>query len=320
MVTIRDIAKMSGHSISTVSRVMNHSGYVSKAVRAKVEQVIAEANYVPNDIARDLSIGQTHNIGVVIPHADHPYFTQLIHGILTAAVPSHFRVTILPSAYSEELEHRYLEQLRRGLFDGLIFTSHGVPLTTLVNYLQYGPIVVCEDPGSLPLPAVFSNRETGYHEAFSWLKKQNATNIAFMFSRPAPESATSTATLTAFNKVFTTMPSSNWILDNITTFRDGYAGAEKMHNQKMQVKYIFTNGDDVAAGARQFYLNHHLPVPTLIGQEDQLSGYLLGLPTINHHFNEIGQRAFTLITNKPNPGTVISVPSEFILPADRIYA
>lgn len=132
---------------------------------------------------------------MVLPHASHPYFTQLIRGIAEVAFASNYRITLLPSEYNETLEIKYLEQMRRKLFDGLIFTSHGISLKRLSSYLTYGPIVICEDPENNHIPAVYSDRESGYHDAFSWLSAKDIKRIAFLFSRPASESATSTVTL-----------------------------------------------------------------------------------------------------------------------------
>lgn len=319
MTTIRDIAKLSGYSIATVSRVLNQHGYVSDTTRAEIEKVIQDQNYVPNAVARDLSVGKTHNIGVVLPHASHPYFTQLIRGIMAAAFASDYRITLLPSEYNEMIEIKYLEQLRRKLFDGLIFTSHGISLKRLSSYLTYGPIVICEDPENNHIPAVYSDRETGYHDAFTWLFTQQIKRIALLFSRPAAESATSSVTLRSYKAVYGDTPKPNWIIDNVTTFLDGYAAAEQLVDAGLDIEYIFTNGDDVAAGVRQYYLDHKLLAPALIGQENQLSGFLMNIPTIDHHFVEIGEKALTLVTSDPEADTAITIPSEFIAGNQRTY-
>ncbi|TAR47962.1 LacI family transcriptional regulator, partial [Lactiplantibacillus plantarum] len=85
MTNIHDIARLSGYSVSTVSRVLNHQNYVSAKTRGDIEAVINKLDYVPNAVARNLSRGATLTIGVVLPHVDHPYFTQLLHGIMRAA-------------------------------------------------------------------------------------------------------------------------------------------------------------------------------------------------------------------------------------------
>lgn len=75
MTNIHDIAKKSGVSASTVSRVLNGKNYVANSTRLAVEAAMKELNYVPNDIARDLSHGRNYNVGVIFPHTKHPYFT-----------------------------------------------------------------------------------------------------------------------------------------------------------------------------------------------------------------------------------------------------
>jgi DNA-binding LacI/PurR family transcriptional regulator len=319
MTTIRDIAHLSGYSIATVSRVLNQHGYVSEEARTLIEKIIQDQNYVPNAVARDLSMGKTHDIGVVLPHASHPYFIQLIRGIMGAAFPSDYRITLLPSEYNEMLELKYLEQLRRKLFDGLIFTSHGISLKRLSSYLTYGPIVICENPGDNKIPAVFSNRQSGYHQAFAWLAAKGVTRIAFLFSRPASESATSSATLRAFAQVYGYLPTDKSIVDGVTTFSDGYNAAKVLSKRKNNAEYIFANGDDVAAGVRQYYLDRKLVGPSLIGQENQLSGFLMNIPTIDHHFEEVGERAFSLVTSIPKQNACITIDSKFIIGSARTY-
>lgn len=68
--TINDIAKKAKVSKSTVSRVLNNSGYVNKDTREKIERVIRENAYYPSAQARSLSKRESNTIGVIIPEAD----------------------------------------------------------------------------------------------------------------------------------------------------------------------------------------------------------------------------------------------------------
>lgn len=62
MTNIHDIARLSGYSVSTVSRVINHQKYVADDKRAKVEAIMQELDYVPNRVARDLSRGRRRQL------------------------------------------------------------------------------------------------------------------------------------------------------------------------------------------------------------------------------------------------------------------
>ena len=74
MANIRDIARITGYSVSTISRVLNNHPYVTEEKREKVLAVMAELNYVPNRSAQNLSYGKTKNVGVVLPFINHAYF------------------------------------------------------------------------------------------------------------------------------------------------------------------------------------------------------------------------------------------------------
>jgi len=294
MANIRDIARLAGYSPATVSRTINRSGYVSATAAAKIQAVIAQLDYVPNDIARDLSQGRTANVGVVVPHLNAPFFTEIVNGISGAAFAADYNVVLLQSKYDAVLERTYLSQLHRKAVDALIFTSRAIPLTDLVAAQQYGAVVCCEDPGTQPLAAA-------YLQAFRWLKGQGYQHIALTLSRDASLSATSRATLAAFKRVFGCVPTI--VETNVTTYQDGYRVATDLAKH-VDLDYIFSNGDDIATGIRQGYLDQHRTVPALMGQENQVSGQLLGLPTIDHHFRQIGAAAFDLAAT----GRVASVP------------
>lgn len=313
MTTIRDIAEKSGYSISTISRALNHSGYVSETARQKIETIIDELNYVPNAIAQDLSAGKTHNIGVVMPNINHPFFSQIVKGILDAAFNSDYHVTFLPSSYDKKVEASYLEQLRRKAYDGMIFTSRGLSLQQLADYLQYGRIVVCEDPGQVKIPAVFSYRESAYQAAFAWLKNNGVKKIAFTLSRPEELSATSKAIMAAYRKYYATPVPSQNIVAYVNTYSEGYAAAKQFVANQVDAECLFTNSDDIATGARQYYLDQGLAVPGLIGAEHQLSGKLLNIPTIDHHLTVIGREAFRMVTEEQTEMTKLAVQSDFIL-------
>ncbi|MGP4079931.1 LacI family DNA-binding transcriptional regulator [Pseudalkalibacillus sp. R45] len=80
-VTIKDIAKETGVSIATVSRVLNNSGYASEEIREKILSTAVKMNYLPNAVARSLKKEKTNTIGVVIPDITNPYFMKISKGI-----------------------------------------------------------------------------------------------------------------------------------------------------------------------------------------------------------------------------------------------
>ena len=84
MASMKEVAKRAGVGIATVSRVINNSGYVKKETREKIERVIREIEYVPNEIARSMTRQQTQIIAFVLPHSNHVFFSQLLYHVENA--------------------------------------------------------------------------------------------------------------------------------------------------------------------------------------------------------------------------------------------
>lgn len=79
--TIKDIAKLCGVSISTVSRALNDRPDVSEDVRKRILAVVTEHNYIPNNSARDLVKSQSDAIGIVTRGIGNPFFSDLLKTI-----------------------------------------------------------------------------------------------------------------------------------------------------------------------------------------------------------------------------------------------
>ena len=77
MATIKDVAKLVGVTVTTVSRVINNRGYISEITRKKVYDAMAELNYQPNELARSLFRKKSNFRGLIIPNVAHPFFAEL---------------------------------------------------------------------------------------------------------------------------------------------------------------------------------------------------------------------------------------------------
>ena len=81
-VTIKEVAKLAGVSISTVSRVINDSKPVTDEVKQRVLDVIKETGYVPNPLARSLVTKKSKLIGVVVPEVSDSFVNEILFTIL----------------------------------------------------------------------------------------------------------------------------------------------------------------------------------------------------------------------------------------------
>lgn len=74
-VTIKDIARMCGVSVTTVSRVLNNkTESIGKDTVVRIRKKIEELGYRPNSVARSMITGRSHTVGLVVPDVRNPFF------------------------------------------------------------------------------------------------------------------------------------------------------------------------------------------------------------------------------------------------------
>ena len=106
--TIKDVAKLAGVSISTVSRVMNESKPVSPESRRKVLDAIKKLDFKPNELARSLVMRKSNMIGVIVKDIGISYMAQIIRGIEEIGRMYNYDI-LLSSTYGDiEVEHKII--------------------------------------------------------------------------------------------------------------------------------------------------------------------------------------------------------------------
>ena len=153
---MRDVAKKAGVSPSTVSLVVNQAGYVSDAMRAKVERAMEELNYVPNELARNLYHDRTNMVGVIVPTIRHPFFSSLSASLQHVFMQHGLRTLLCSTVDAETGEAKYVDMARRHMMDGLVVAAHsahserywtsiGRPIVAFDRYLADGIASVGSD-------------------------------------------------------------------------------------------------------------------------------------------------------------------------------
>ncbi|MFD3158375.1 LacI family DNA-binding transcriptional regulator [Haloimpatiens sp. FM7330] len=188
-VTIRDIAKRSGVSLATVSRVLNDSGYVKDETRKKVMDAIKELNYTPSAIARSLTKKKTNIIGVLVPDINNPYFGELIKGISNSIDEANFNMILCDTDENMKKEVKALKLLREQRSEGIIITPTSAEDTFNSEYLSVLenlgiPIVlVAGDVKYSSFNGVFVDNIKGAFEATQALIKEGHQKIGIITGR-----------------------------------------------------------------------------------------------------------------------------------------
>jgi len=104
MANIKDVAKLAGCGIATVSRVINKSEYVKRETREKVERVISELAYHPNEIARSMTLQKNHIVAFILPNSKHLFFGELLYYVEEELFDYGYKLMLCNS--SEKLEKK----------------------------------------------------------------------------------------------------------------------------------------------------------------------------------------------------------------------
>jgi LacI family transcriptional regulator len=119
-VTIKDVARASGVSSMTVSRVINESQKVRPETRRRVEQAIAELGYVPSRLARGLSRQRTGTLAVIVPDVANPFFTQVVRAAEEVGRRGGYGVILCDTRADLSVERDVVEELIAHRVEGIV--------------------------------------------------------------------------------------------------------------------------------------------------------------------------------------------------------
>ena len=133
--SVKEVAKLAGVSLGTVSNVLNRPGVVAEPTRQRVLDAIAELGFVRNESARQLRAGRSRTIGLVVLDVANPFFTDVARGAETVAEDNGYVVVLSNSGEDADRERRHLEHLEEQRVGGVLITpaeSDGERLEELI--------------------------------------------------------------------------------------------------------------------------------------------------------------------------------------------
>lgn len=263
MSTIEDVAKLAGLSRTTVSRVLNDHPYVSDEKKKLVEQAMEHLGYVPNSAARSLRNQKTGIIAVLIPKISTPFFSQLIEILEMAASAKGYQLIICQTQFSKQKERNYLNLLKTKQVDGVIMTSFENDWSVIDSYLNYGPIVLCNDiVEQAQIPMVYMNQAYSGYMVAKHLLERGHRHIAYCSN--GIESEGMKAREQGFKRALTEAGcifDENFHFKKVSRVEDGKQIFRKIVNMKLTPTAIFTGGDPVAAGFISEAKKHGWSIP-----------------------------------------------------------
>ena len=153
---IKDIARMAGVSISTISRVINKSAYVSPEITERIERILDETGYRPNALAKELLRKKTNTIGVMLPRIDLGTFAAMFDGIVSTLNDRGYNILLANTRDQVGEELRYLKLFHEKRVDGVLYFATGMnPQHVQAISTFHKPVVVVGQSGAyLRCPSV----------------------------------------------------------------------------------------------------------------------------------------------------------------------
>jgi DNA-binding LacI/PurR family transcriptional regulator len=301
--TIYDVARLSGLSISTVSRVLNSHEHVEDATRARVLAAIDQLGFVPKAEARARALMGTHRFGVITPFFTAPSFVQRLRGVAAALSGKPYELVIYPVDSLKRLEG-YLSTLPiTHNLDGLIIISLRLSETQSTQLLDHHLRTVLIENRLPGFNSVEIDDANGGRMAAEYFMRKGRRCCAFLGDSDLPDYAIHPAIkrLAGFRQALEDagihLPEEYIRLAPFNQDQTRRAAYELLHLPDPP-DAIFVATDFQAMGVLKVAHSMGLRVPqdlAIVGFDDLDMSEMMDLTTIRQHLDESGRVAVDLL-------------------------
>ena len=292
-VTIHDVAKTAGVSVSTVSRVLNNKVDVAEETQRTVLKVIEDLGYSSSLAARSMRSRKTNLIGLVVPDIGFPYSIEIMKGINQAIAESSFDLLVYTTgdihknatAYREQ---HYVNLLSKSITDGVIIVA-----SAAAEFISDAPIVSVDPHIANPnYPAIHARNYQGGLQAMEYLIKLGHKRIGFITGRRELESAE--RRIKAYRDALREHNIEEdplLISQGDFTSPAGYESTKELMSLPNPPTAIFAANDQTALGAYQAAEEMGLRIPedlSVVGFDNISDAKYLGLTTVDQFLAEMG--------------------------------
>jgi LacI family transcriptional regulator len=258
MAGIKDVARLAGVSIATVSNAIHGAKFVSDELKARVARAVAELGYQVNPIASGLKGDSTRMLGIIITNFHRVFFPGVIKGIQEVCLKKGYHYILFDSDDRFETEKQFVESLAHFWVDGIILDSvadnrdagYFRQIAGLRNSRKVIPVVSLErrlqEHG---IDSVIVNNYHGGQQVTRHLLQCGCRKIAFV-SGPM----NSCMVQDRLRGYVEEMEKAgirilrNWIVEGDFSIHGGYQSATDLLRRKVEVDAIFSANDQMAVG------------------------------------------------------------------------
>jgi DNA-binding LacI/PurR family transcriptional regulator len=317
--TIRDVAKASGFSASTVSIVLNNaplSRYIPLLTKTKIQKAANSLGYRPNIFAKSLRSKRNHTVGVILFDITDPYCTPILRGIENTLYQASY-LPILTDAHNERSRfERYLEMLLERRVEALIILANWLVLD--INILgdlekpEIPTVIIGRELQSTSTSSVTVDDEGGGYAAVAHLYALGHRKIAFVRGPRALSSSKNRwrgvqrfardAGLQLDERLIIDMPDQ---LNPSMGVEDAYRMTQELLRQRRAFTALMAYDDMTAFGAIRALAKAGISVPgdcSIIGFDDVSPSalFLPSLTTVHQPLEAMGAAAVNIVVDTLN--------------------
>lgn len=308
-VTLKDISREAGVDIATVSRALNGSYGVHKRTREKVLAVARQLNYRVNLVARELAVGKSHTIGLLVPDLGNHFVTEVVRGAEDIAYAAGYHILLCHSYLDSAREAQYMRSLLDKRVEGILMHSVQTLSHAEVDELNNSgiPVVLlCRPPSATTFSGVCVNHFEGGMLVGEHLRELGHRKMAVL-SGPRGHGNFAEQTkgfLKATSSVDGPPPI---VMNGPPSFEGGYRMARKLIEQNADVTGIFAANDVTAFGVMRAAKEGGLRIPedvSLVGFNNVELADVVNPPltTIHQPKYEMGQAAVEILLSLAKNG------------------
>lgn len=300
--SIKEVARIAGVSIATVSRCMNSPDKVSEKTRIKVQDAILKTGYTPNTLAQSFRRGRTNVVMVVLPSIGDPFFTDVMRGIRNAADAKGYSIIINETQFNTMTADEIAAMVVSRQTDGIILLASMSPFGTEVLSAKSHralPIVVgCETvaPELTVFPSVHIDNVAAAKEATNYLISRGHTRIGLICG-----AANSLLTKDREFGYRAAMHEAElgiedgWVVNGDLTIDGAIRATRSLLNHSHRPTAVFCTTDEMAIGCLHSAKSVGMRVPddlSVMGFDDTRYAAVTDPPltTISQPATEIGER------------------------------
>ena len=315
-VTMKDVAKLAGVSVRTVSNVVNDYEFVSDDKRTRVKKAIDELGYMVNASARNLRRGRTGNIVLAVPDLTMPYFADLADRIIVQAHRRGLNVLVEPTLADDGGEGSALGRIRGNIADGIIYCPVFPEEQTFAGLSLGVPVVVLSEPtDGDDFDHVSIDNRGGAYAATRHLIARGCRHIAAIGLRGGhPHDRTAHRRLEGYRKALLEEGLEvDPRLEKTTEAWHRSDGARAVHGLLERGRVfdgVFAFTDQVAAGVLYELSSWGMEVPrdvAVVGFDNNSESkyFIPALTTIDPGIDRIAERAVEILARRIEAGTAV---------------